>query len=65
MKKIISVIMVVLCLAFAGCNKTDSNVSYNSENETDVRHTQSDATEEKTSEISEEEEESSHTEITE
>lgn len=65
MKKIISAIMVtVLCFAFAGCNTKDSNVSYNSEDETDVRHTQVDTTtEEKTSEISEEE--SSQTDITE
>ena len=64
MKKIISVIMVaVLCFAFAGCNKTDSNVSYNSEDETDVRHTQADTTEEKTSELYEEE--SSQPDITE
>ena len=46
MKKIISVMMViVLFLTFAGCKKTDSNVSYNSEDETDIRHTQVDITE--------------------
>ena len=46
MKKIISVMMIiVLFLTFAGCKKTDSNVSYNSEDETDIRHTQVDITE--------------------
>ena len=63
MKKIISAIMViVLCFTFAGCNKTDSNVSYNSEEESDIRHTQPDTTEEeKTSEITEEESSQSDT----
>ena len=59
MKKIISAIMlIVLCFSFAGCNKTDNDVSYNSENESDIRYTQPDTTEEeKISEITEEEEE--------
>lgn len=63
MKKIISVIMAfVLCFVFAGCNKTDSDVSYNSENETDLRHTQADTTEEeKTIEVIEEESSQSDT----
>ena len=43
MKKIISIILFIsVCLSITGCGNNDSNVSYNSENETDIRTTEAD-----------------------
>ena len=41
MKKIISIILfIATCFSFSGCHDNDSNVSYNSEEETDIRTTE-------------------------
>ena len=43
MKKIISIILFIsICLSFTGCRNNDSNVSYNTDDETDVRTTEAD-----------------------
>lgn len=43
MKKFVSIIIsIAVFLSFAGCKKNESDVSYNSKDETDIRHTEID-----------------------
>ena len=65
MKKTICIILILTILAFAGCNN-DSNASYNTEDETDIRYTQTEIeeTEIPTENTSEETAEEESTEAT-